>query len=372
NPNGPETPVEFQKAKDRLAALILKNTLASQAHASMTDQIHSHAPWEQKTFTATFSNVANHEARGAKMTLIHFAGSIPYVQGLLLYLLSMMFPFFALFLIMPGRYSAFFVWMALWVWVKSWDIGFAFIDVIRDILWKYTNPSLASAENQAFNWNDLSSVYALINTHDPLSGLNTYYTIVGILTIAVPAFTAHLCLGATNLFDAFKGTMGMQSQEFGRRMTKRSKNFEWSEVENYMAARKAQEAKAAAEAAGYNPQQAEDGTWRASTTDAAKNRHMDAEMKMARYKQQFSQENMELRQYAAMLSRRKMGYNNGASLDYISAKANGVTEKYMGRSMAGDTSAPWGSTKGSSSDHTAGFIRQGAGSTIPIAGTDGE
>lgn len=371
-PGGPATQQELQNAKDRLAAVILKNTLASQAHHAMTDQIHSRTPWEQKTFTATFSNVANHEARGAKMTLIHFAGSIPYIQGLLLYLLAMMFPFFALFLILPGRYSAFLVWMSLWAWVKSWDFGFAFIDFIRDILWQFINPSLNSAENQALNWNDLSSVFALINTHDPLASLNTYYTVVGILTIAIPAFTAHLCLGATNLFDAFKGTMGQQSQEFGRRTTKRSKNFEWSEVENQMARRKSEEAMKAAKAAGYNPQQMEDGTWRASTTDAAKNRHMDAEMKMARYKQHFSAENMELRQYAAMLSRRKMGYSNGASLDYISAKANGVTEKYMGRSIAGDQNAPWGSTKGSSSDHTAGFIRQGAGSTLPIAGVDGD
>lgn len=370
--SGPVTAQDYQEAKDRLAALILKNTLGSQSHASMTNQIHSHAPWEQKTFTATFSNIANHDAHGAKMTLIHFAGSIPYVQGLLLYLLTMMFPFFTIFLIMPGRYSAFFVWMALWAWVKSWDVGFAFIDFVRDMLWKYINPSMSSVESQNFDWNNLSTVHALIGLHDPLASLNTYYTVVGILTIAVPAFTAHLCLGATSLFDAFKTTMGEQSKEFGRRTSKRSRNFEWSEVENQMALKKEQAAYEAAKRAGYNPGKMADGTWRANTTDASKNRHMDAEMKMARYQQHFSQQNMELRQYAAMLSRRKMTYSNGASLDYIAGKANSVTEKYMGASTFGSQRQPWGSTKGSSNDTTAGFIRQGAGSTLPIAGTDGD
>lgn len=38
---------------------------------------------------------------------------------------------------------------------------------------------------------------------------------IGLLTVSIPLLTAHLCLGATNLFDAFKNSIDQGANRFG-------------------------------------------------------------------------------------------------------------------------------------------------------------
>lgn len=61
--------------------------------------------------------------------------ALPYIQGLVLYFLAAGYPFFAFCLLVPGRHKGFLLWMSLWLWAKSWDLGFAMVMVIDTMLY---------------------------------------------------------------------------------------------------------------------------------------------------------------------------------------------------------------------------------------------
>src|SRR5690606_34495843 len=66
---------------------------------------------------------------------VNAALSLPYFQGLGLMILSASYPFFAMLVIMPGRATGFFTWMGLWAWLKLWDLGFAVVMLIDNMLY---------------------------------------------------------------------------------------------------------------------------------------------------------------------------------------------------------------------------------------------
>lgn len=207
-----------QDAVTILAAYILKNTLGSNTHWAMTQQIFSRVPFSQQKFNGIFSRLQAAESQGGFMKIMYFAGTVKYIQGMLLYLLSVGFPFFAVLLILPGRATSFFVWGSLWVWVKSWDIGFALVHVARDILWQFVVQG-TNRERIDVDASLPHTVFSLIYSNDPLATENTYWQIVAILTCAVPFLTAHCCLGATNLYDAFKTSIDQTANRFGQSQT---------------------------------------------------------------------------------------------------------------------------------------------------------
>jgi hypothetical protein len=133
----------------------------------------------------------------------------------MLYLLSIAFPFFAIFLVMPGRATSFFVWCSLWVWVKSWDIGFALVHVARDVLWHIFKHRV-NMYKWDIDWSDPMSILAVIYNNDPIMNQNTYWEITSMLTVLVPLLTAHLCLGATGVYDMFKNSIDQVANRFGR------------------------------------------------------------------------------------------------------------------------------------------------------------
>ena len=88
------------------------------------DMHYVNVAWKEKTYAQK------------RDTLYAYTMSIPYLQGVFLYVLSLTYPFFALIVIFPGRANFFFTWMALWAWVKSWDVGWAAIMVLDRTLWE--------------------------------------------------------------------------------------------------------------------------------------------------------------------------------------------------------------------------------------------
>jgi hypothetical protein len=60
---------------------------------------------------------------------------IPYVQGVLMYLLAMAYPFICMLILVPGWHKVLFTWMAFWAWVKIWDIGWAIVSVLERSIW---------------------------------------------------------------------------------------------------------------------------------------------------------------------------------------------------------------------------------------------
>ncbi len=64
-----------------------------------------------------------------------WARMVPYMQGVMLYLLAMGYPFACLMMVMPGWHKTLFTWMSFWVWVKLWDAGFAVVSVLERSIW---------------------------------------------------------------------------------------------------------------------------------------------------------------------------------------------------------------------------------------------
>jgi hypothetical protein len=64
-----------------------------------------------------------------------WAMMMPYVQGVLMYLLSIAYPFVCLFILIPGWHKILFTWMSFWAWVKLWDVGFALCITLERSIW---------------------------------------------------------------------------------------------------------------------------------------------------------------------------------------------------------------------------------------------
>src|SRR5690606_20571160 len=125
---------------------------------------------------------------GEKERLILAAGSLPYYQGLILYFLGVSFPFFALLLLIPGKQAGFTLWFLLWMWVKSWDIGFAVVTLLEALLFAIMathNQSIGVTEATQAN-EELAFAFATIGEMDPTFQLATYYTLVATATLAIP------------------------------------------------------------------------------------------------------------------------------------------------------------------------------------------
>ena len=204
--------------------MIFKNSSEITSAAGLTNQVFSRAPAATSDHDDVFRVLAKTEAHGAYFKLTYFANTIPYLQGLLLYILSVAFPFFAVFLVVPDRAMSFVAWCGMWVWVKTWDIGFAAVHVVRDLLWTMLNGQM-NKHDVAIDWNDPSTIFSVIYDNDPFYSLNTYWIVVSLLTCSVPFLTAHFCLGATGLFSMFSGAIDQTPESIGNVEKNRSRRF---------------------------------------------------------------------------------------------------------------------------------------------------
>lgn len=59
----------------------------------------------------------------------------PYLQGVILYVLAMAYPFVCVLMIIPGWHGILFTWMSFWIWAKIWDLGFAIVTVLERSVW---------------------------------------------------------------------------------------------------------------------------------------------------------------------------------------------------------------------------------------------
>lgn len=199
----PAGPGDNDEAIKTLSAYIFKNTLQFSTHAALQSQLFSHGAMNAKESQLFLGKIGEAERHGGFMAIKYFASVIPYLQGLLLYLLSIAYPFFAILLVIPGKASSFLVWCSLWVWVKSWDLGFAMVFVVRDLMWDMLKHKV-NGFDQVVDWNDPSAIFALIMHNDPLASQNIYWEITSFLTVSVPLLTAQFCLGATNMLGMFQ------------------------------------------------------------------------------------------------------------------------------------------------------------------------
>lgn len=127
-------------------------------------------------------------------SLLNTAMMLPYYQGLILFFLSIAFPFFALLLAVPSRALGFFIWFGLWFWVKSWDIGYALVSMLDRVLYSLFVVKMDSGYVTSKTMLDLdfSSAVAALRDVDPTFDVGTYYNIMGVCLMAIPVVSAQL------------------------------------------------------------------------------------------------------------------------------------------------------------------------------------
>lgn len=150
-----------------------------------------------------FGMALRYQAFNYKQDVFTRALTIPYYQGVLLYLLSIGYPFMALLVLLPGRAQTFLVMPLFWLWVKSWDIGFAMVTVLDKILWNLlpsTELPLLSGkvQNTGLFEKTLQAEDGLraVLGFDPSFNIHAHYNMIAMALYSVPAITGFAILRA--------------------------------------------------------------------------------------------------------------------------------------------------------------------------------
>jgi hypothetical protein len=207
-----------------MAASILRHTLPVTPNELVTAQIIQNRPLSAQMLRGV--ELGTHAMFSGENTgLAYFAGMIPYLQGFMLFILAAAFPFFALFLLTPHKMKGFLIWFGLWFWVKSWDIGFALVHVVREYLWyfmsrKTLSPDLTNTTGLTgglqLNWADPASVFRVMSEFDPIANMGTYTALVSILTLAIPVIMAYLVSGADTLISIFREPLDQYALRYAK------------------------------------------------------------------------------------------------------------------------------------------------------------
>ena len=184
-----------------------------------------------------------------------WAMMMPYLQGVLLYLLALGYPFACAVMLLPKCSKILFTWSSFWIWAKLWDLGFAVVTLLERSVWAtignsakatQVNPFIAQMMDfgstsvhlnngqlptVAFGpgadvglvRNNVFSSYAFLDramtlfSNMDLDLQNSYYIyIMAALYFAVPMITGQLVLGAkASLAGAVTGAFSDMAKEVG-------------------------------------------------------------------------------------------------------------------------------------------------------------
>jgi len=196
-----------------LAAMMLRKVLSNDPRGHMISQFaeHSGIQLQPLDYRNHMSREASYEvvrrfnldrnAEATRFEAFTIAMTLPYIQGVGLYLLATLFPFFALMVIIPGQASSFFMWCALWIWLKSWDVGWALVMVADELMWSVMpHSSFFRVDGTA---NEPTSVFEAAFDGDYGYSLATYYMLLSAMITAVPIISANAVLGTKKQIAGF-------------------------------------------------------------------------------------------------------------------------------------------------------------------------
>lgn len=231
------------------AAWMIRKLQANDPRGQMMQQLWEHAGLEvQPQHYREFHSLERNQAKvmrmrnaslaeAAKWEAYSLAMRLPYLQGAGLYILASTFPFFALLVLIPGRAGSFFIWCALWVWLKSWDVGWSLVMIVDQVLWHlmpHTTyfrfpalPAAAGTERTYVLQTDPVTVLEAAFVGDYGFTLSTYYVMLGCVISAVPVISAHAVLGSKR---AVAGVMVNGLKSLGQVFSKAS--GDWVAVEH--------------------------------------------------------------------------------------------------------------------------------------------
>jgi len=128
-----------------------------------------------------------------KTSIVSYAYNIPYYQGVLLYVIATLFPFWAVIVLMPGRASMFLLLPLAFFWVKSWDIGFALVYILDGLLWNIL-PSPKLLQDGYNQWGDLPELLRDLGGADLGYDMLAHYYFVAMCLVAVPLISGYAIL----------------------------------------------------------------------------------------------------------------------------------------------------------------------------------
>lgn len=118
--------------KHLILLYIIRNELLFAPQVTQVDQ--RFAPSEQNR-TNSESQVRTMGSKAKFAELYNWAILMPFLQGILLYFVIMAYPFASMMIILPGHHKTFFTWVSFFAWLKLWDVGFAFVQVLERSVW---------------------------------------------------------------------------------------------------------------------------------------------------------------------------------------------------------------------------------------------
>lgn len=145
---------------------------------------------------AAFVELPRYQIRNLRQTLFSWALNVPYWQGVLLYLISIVYPFAALMVLIPSKAQSFLTVPMAWLWVKSWDLGFACSMVFEKILWNIFPSTQIKDQLVQTNLesNSLHEVLSEVQKYDHTWNLHMYYMMLSLVTLSVPTVMGYLTL----------------------------------------------------------------------------------------------------------------------------------------------------------------------------------
>ena len=121
--------------KHLILAYLIRNELLYAPQITSVDQ--RFAP-SQQSRSYSDAYVRSYGSKSKFIELYNAAIMMPYLQGILAYLLVVAYPLACMMVILPGHYKAFFTWVSFFAWIKLWDVGFAVVQVIERSVWAMT------------------------------------------------------------------------------------------------------------------------------------------------------------------------------------------------------------------------------------------
>lgn len=201
------TPRDLSLIPVIVGGYLLRKELTSDPSNEMIRQVFENAGINREAYRFTLNSspeqrqetvrrLNQHQlAEAAYAEVYVFAMMLPYLQGVILYILALTFPFFALLILVPGYASSFFTWLTLWAWVKLWDVGFAMVMIADNVLWNLM-PHSSNISLLRDPGHGPASVFESAFYGDPAYSLATYYVMLAIMLNSIPVLMGQFILGS--------------------------------------------------------------------------------------------------------------------------------------------------------------------------------
>lgn len=126
-----------------------------------------------------------------RQQLFTWALQIPYWQGMMLFFIATAYPFIALIVLIPGRARGILNVPLAWLWIKSWDAGFAFVMILEKILYAIFPRHDFPEHLRVGPWTEQVVPDVLYHAlrYDPSYNIHMYYMLLSMALFMVPPVT---------------------------------------------------------------------------------------------------------------------------------------------------------------------------------------